>query len=361
MSKNKIGISILLLAMIAGIMLVPAVNAQQEDNFFDDGSDLPDYDPSIFEKLKDDSDVIETRGVILNITDDKEKVKWLDTLEMCIENSTDELDPYMMENGGPLIGFGHHVDGYILVVFNEKLSNSINDSTMDEMYTIISNNGKKVGLSNVPVVFKTGNIPQITSRTSTWTNLIGGIKLRSGNAYSTLSFAAEDSSGTTGFVMSGHAAESVGVGGSIYQPDTSRLVGSVEDIGGNYADAAWVEATNVEAKVYHQDTDVTKDVTDSGEPSKHLTVYMSGVTSGKQRGSVKILYREITHPIYGSLDDQCAATYDSAAGDSGAPVYKLTATGVKIVGVHWGRNGDYAYFSPISGVSNDLGVEPLET
>lgn len=36
----------------------------EEDIFFDDGYYLPDYGPSIFAELKDDSDVIETQGVI---------------------------------------------------------------------------------------------------------------------------------------------------------------------------------------------------------------------------------------------------------------------------------------------------------
>lgn len=59
--------------MLVGMALRPAVNAQQEDNFFEDGYYLPDYGSSIFVELKDDSSVIETRGVIPEITDDFDK------------------------------------------------------------------------------------------------------------------------------------------------------------------------------------------------------------------------------------------------------------------------------------------------
>lgn len=50
----------LLLTMLVGMALIPAVNAQREDNFSEDEYNLPDYGPSIFANLKDDSTVIET-------------------------------------------------------------------------------------------------------------------------------------------------------------------------------------------------------------------------------------------------------------------------------------------------------------
>lgn len=60
MSRNKIMINMLLLTMLVGMALIPAVNAQREDNFSEDEYNLPDYGPSIFANLKDDSTVIET-------------------------------------------------------------------------------------------------------------------------------------------------------------------------------------------------------------------------------------------------------------------------------------------------------------
>ncbi|HIH74395.1 MAG TPA: hypothetical protein HA306_03860 [Methanosarcina sp.] len=295
------------------------------------------------------------------ISQEEKKWEWLHVIETCILSSENEISPYMRANDGSLIGFGYSVDGYIFVEFDEELRDKIDESTMDELYTIINSNGKYAELSDVPVVFRTASIPQEDSRTSTWTPLIGGIKIvRLINTGSTLSFAAEDSSGTKGFVMSGHAAvNGGGVGASIYQPNLLRKVGEVEDIGGTYADAAWVETTDVTSEIYHTDTNILKDVTNYNDTSVGSTVYMSGITSGKQTGDVIEAYIQKSSPTFGTLSRQFKADYESDEGDSGAPVYKLTSGGVKIVGVHWGSESSYTYFSPISGVISDLGVEPL--
>lgn len=50
----------------------------------------------------------------------------------------------------------------------------------------------------------------------------------------------------------------------------------------------------------------------------------------------------------------------SAPGDSGSPVF-IDGSTVKLVEVHKGRWGDYAAFSPMSGVRQDLGITPLIT
>lgn len=62
----------------------------------------------------------------------------------------------------------------------------------------------------------------------------------------------------------------------------------------------------------------------------------------------------------GTLQDQFTATYSSSPGDSGAPVF-IDGSTVKLVGVHKGRWGNYAAFSPMSGVRQDLGITPLIT
>ena len=90
---------------------------------------------------------------------------------------------------------------------------------------IIDNNAKKADIVDTPVVFRMGEEEVMESRTTQWTNLIGGIRIvRGGNVGSTLMCAAqEDSSGTKGFIMSGHAAINAGgIGAPIYQPDTSK-------------------------------------------------------------------------------------------------------------------------------------------
>lgn len=266
----------------------------------------------------------------------------------------------MKENGGPLIGFGINYEGYLFVEFDEKLVDTINKSTIDELHNIIEDDAKKMGLSDIPVVFRKGEGLTLESRTSTWTNLIGGIRLQGGNADSTLSFAAKDDSGTKGFVMSGHAAiDAGGIGGDIYQPNSSRYVGDVNYYNGVFADAAWVPASNVVDDVYYQDTDQLKDVASYGDTTSGHTVYKSGITTGLTSGTVVDTYIELDHPYFGTLYDQFTASYWSEPGDSGSPVFTVSGDTVRIVGVHLGRSGDNAAFSPISGVIADLDVEPL--
>lgn len=154
--------------------------------------------------------------------------------------------------------------------------------------------------------------------------------------------------------MSGHAAiDAGGIGAAIYQPGTSRQVGTVNYYNYVFADAAWVEASNVADDVYYQDNNQTKDVSNEGDTTYGHTVYKSGISTGLTSGTVNNVYIDM-----GTLQDQFTATYSSTSGDSGAPVFVEGST-VNLVGVHKGRWGDNAAFSPISGVKQELGITPL--
>lgn len=102
--------------------------------------------------------------------------------------------------------------------------------------------------------------------------LIGGIKIKHSSSSSTLGFAAEKyHNGYKGYIITGHAG---GIGTTIYQP-TIFSVGSIINLEGTYADAAWVKYSNVDAKVYHTDTDVTKSVKSYDDPSVNDDIYMT--------------------------------------------------------------------------------------
>ena len=87
MKKNKFEIGILILAMLVSMALIPAVGAQQEDNFSEDEYYLPDYGPSIFADLEDDSDVIDIRGTMPEIKVDEEQWEWLQVINTSILRS----------------------------------------------------------------------------------------------------------------------------------------------------------------------------------------------------------------------------------------------------------------------------------
>ena len=139
-----------------------------------------------------------------------------------------------------------------------------------------------------------------------------------------------------------------------------RQVGEVDYYSYVFADAAWVEANNVVDDIYYSDTDNTRDVRNGfDDPEVGDIVYKSGISTLLTSGPVTERY--VTHTTdLGPLYYQFVADYDSAGGDSGAPVFKkYGSTQVKLVGIHRASAGEYVRFSPISGVKADLGVTPL--
>ncbi|MBP1909738.1 S1 family peptidase [Methanolobus bombayensis] len=324
---------------------------------------LPDFSSDSFESLKEDSTVIETCGTIPEISDDKEKIEWLCNIDTCMHDSKDELMAYMKDNAGHVSGFGIHYEGYMFVDIDKNSINKVDQKAIDEMYSIIEANAEKSGMKSAPVVFREETTFELHSRTDYWANMIGGIKINydneSGTTYkSTLAFAAEDSSGTPGFVISGHSAVTAGgVGGEIRQG--GRIVGYVDYLTLHFADAAWVEASNVLDDIYYADNNVLKDVTAYGDTNVGAKVYMSGITTETTSGYVIEDYTAINQSGTGiTFYDQFTADYDSEGGDSGGPVFRKTVGGVKIVGMHWGGE-TRSVFSPVSGVILDLGVTPL--
>lgn len=152
---NNIGKWPMFIILISIILSVSA-NADDEqlnDSEYDDELPAFNYDPEIFEKIKNESWFITTRGTMPVITNAAEEAEWEKKAEKCIHSFSDELQPYMKSNGGPLIGFGYFYAGYLNVFIDEKSPESVNDSFFDEIYLIISDHCEQEGISEVPVVF----------------------------------------------------------------------------------------------------------------------------------------------------------------------------------------------------------------
>ena len=103
-------------------------------------------------------------------------------------------------------------------------------------------------------------------------------------------------------------------------------------------------------------------------PSHGETVHKMGVTTGWTSGTV-VSTCETALWVVMALACQYRATYASAGGDSGAPVFKWdgvtrppdpplreNGSGATLTGIHWGRrDASSAWFSPLGGVEKDLG------
>jgi hypothetical protein len=275
--------------------------------------------------------------------------------------------PYMQPEG-VLVSYGYNYQGYLTVDILE--GSEVDETLMDEIYEIFDKQGKKMGIKDVPVVFQFTPQIEMTSRTSTWRPVIGGIQIKtyadsSTVSRSTLGFAARQGT-QLGYVIAGHAALDAGVGGAIYQPyvSSSNQIGTVDEVYMIFADAGWVEAdmVDVENRIYYTDTDQWMEVTSEIEPQVGDAVKMSGITSGLSDGFVTDCSFIVSYPDYPRLYDQCRATYTSARGDSGAPVFRTTSSyDAEMMGIQSGKAIDdsFSIFSPISGIYTDLGVRPL--
>jgi hypothetical protein len=355
--------SIFLSMLVVLIMLVGYAGAEStdstQDELLEDEYYFPEYGANTFEILKSESNVLVVRGKVPEIQEDKEKIKWLNTIKECIHSSENELHPSMKEFGGPLVGFGTNYGGYLFVEFDPELEKDVDIATTEKFYNVINSHAKEKGISDIPVVFRMGEKDIKESQSSYWRPLIGGIKITDIlTTDSTICFTAVDNSGNEGYVIAGHAAvDAEKYGGTIYQQGGS--VGDVTLIGGYFSDSAWVEYSNVDPEVYYDDTNDVREVHDYYDANLGSKVYKSGEETGLTNGYVTEVYDDKTCSYFGTLHDQYLASYNSDAGDSGGTIFKKYGSKIDIVGIHVGRYGSKAQFSPISGIIADLDVEPL--
>jgi streptogrisin B len=362
--KKKFGISsIFVTVLLVTIVLVPIVSAEENVT-----KELT-FGPDTFDVLKKDPNFIGAYGNIPAFSNQDDRKQWLDTLDKVYTKATKNFKNDMSKNfypNGSVIAYGYTIDGVLQVTI--KKGQKIDTDKENEIYNLFSNYGQELNVTNIPLTIVYGDLLVPTSRASYWRPLIGGIQLVSdasgGAVSSTLGFAAKTSSGTKGIVVVGHAV--AGIGSSVYQPTSSYYVGSVTSCPEYDADAAWVPYTNVNAKIYDYDTDVTKTVKSYGNPSVGQYVYRSGITKGRTAGTITSKTSAYDSGIGRTLDDQYIAGYSCDYGDSGSPVYVFVTGGVKVLGIHWGGVGTHTssgfssgIFSSVADVHNELGVYPL--
>jgi hypothetical protein len=138
-----------------GISDVPVVFmwSHQEESI-----SLPDYGPHIFEEAKKEPAFIAALGTMPVITDEGEKREWTDKLVECSRGAK-EIDRYFYEYGGPLLGFGTSINGYLLVYCYSATPEKVNSTVINEIYDVIDAQSKKEGINDVPVVFMWTEMP----------------------------------------------------------------------------------------------------------------------------------------------------------------------------------------------------------
>lgn len=190
-----------------------------------------------------------------------------------------------------------------------------------------------------------------------------GIVGTEGWNFSTIGFAAKRGN-RYGFVISGHAAASLGERFR-YSAD-GRLIGDA--IGtvnkrtyynNSTADAAFLEA---EPGITITNKVVNHSSVAGGWPGElpiGTLVYMQGIVSGRQSGKIAANYETIKHNKTGiTLKKQTAASYSSQQGDSGAPVLFFNNGKYYICGITNSHNDitGLRHFSPSKNIVNELGI-----
>lgn len=225
-------------------------------------------------------DVIST-GIQETIPDKKAMSKWYGQLHRIVDDTRPEMKKYYYPDG-PIIGYGHDLLGTIVVAIYEE-SDDVPRETLDEMYSIIDSNAMEAGIANVPVIFTSEPIFELSSdRDDSWRPVIGGIQCVANGHVGTTAFAATRN-GQNGIVITGHLGD---VGDIAYQPSPSSSIGTITVSSyGTSSDSAWISYSNVDDNIFEFSW-TQPDVYSYSDPWENLTVIMSGITSGTVNGLV---------------------------------------------------------------------------
>lgn len=127
---------------------------------------LPDFGPEVFERIKQDPKVLATYGKIPIIKIETQKRNWLESLGEVTKGIRTRINSYLYP-AGPLVGYGHDREGYIFVTFKDNSSKIL----MDEIYKVLYDQAMQRGVPEVPVVFESGNLPQLDNSRSNSTEI----------------------------------------------------------------------------------------------------------------------------------------------------------------------------------------------
>jgi hypothetical protein len=132
----------------ANISNIPVIFMWAEDS----GDLVMVYDPYAFEKAKNSSLFVASRGTVPIFANEDEWLQW--TEEVLEARSIMGLESYNPSHDGPVLSFGFkRYSGYIEVGVNRDTPEKVNDSSINEIYQMINEHYKEAGISDIPVVF----------------------------------------------------------------------------------------------------------------------------------------------------------------------------------------------------------------
>ena len=273
--------------------------------------------------LTEKLDEIQKQSIALFEVDEETKAKLYGIEKTLIDKYINEQSgTYAGENPVLLIVADLEKKG-IAVVFN--IEKTDRNSVENKVPNIISDVLKEAKDVPVSISYSKLELFACDSRTSPCVPRIGGISVAEAgdpaSASSTLGYRSKNSAGEIGFLMAGHAIDTVPqVGTVVKQPGgSSTTVGSVTQWKKvtNQCDCAFVKANagiTVDASIYTAPNTARSIIyrqTDAFQPPGQI-VKISGLTSGVLSGPI---YSNSPNVNYNLI------TMTPQGGDSGAPVY----------------------------------------
>lgn len=130
------------------------IKKEMEESSADDHSSIGrkslEFGPETFKDLRNETNVITTYGIMPSFENETERRDWLGKLMEIGKGARNETEDYFHPNGS-VIWTGCGINGCVEVGILE--GTDIDNSTLDEIYEIFEEQGKKVGIEEVPVVF----------------------------------------------------------------------------------------------------------------------------------------------------------------------------------------------------------------
>jgi hypothetical protein len=285
-----------------------------------------------------------------------ESENWRSELQKVNNDSEKDLNKYYYPNG-PVLGLGIDIYGTLIVQIYKDWD--VNQSTIKDIYQVIEKNGEKHGIKNIPCKFLSMGILIIESRSDKIRPVLGGLKLTSTGGWVTTGFRARNNAGNLGIVTAGHFGS---IGSAVYQPDSSvsgSSVGTISSLGTTNSDSAFIPYSNTVGTFYINDNAAQGYSSYSSIPAVDRTVWKSGAATDLTSGTMAFTSQAWNPYLNKYLPNQGYASYSSAPGDSGAPVFTWDYFDPVLVGIHVGSvDPGFGVFSSISGTSSDLGVTP---
>ena len=206
----------------------------------------------------DNDQKVVSKGIMAGITSFSERDALYKKLHNLYETTKDSVNKQYSYPEGPVLAYGYDALGSVAIGLIEN--RTVDQKTLDGIYSIVSTEAKKQGIDDIPVIFYKEQIAQLNlGRGDAWRPIIGGVQDTSYIGSVTTGFAATRG-GQSGFVTTGHAG---GVGTTIYQPGSSYPVGTITvSSGGVSSDSAWMQYSNVAGQIF--ESSASMDIRDNG-------------------------------------------------------------------------------------------------